>query len=325
MPSVARWHFVSMRLKEHFDAFLAYKKAEGLTDHTIREHKRFLTCLEPIGEKKLYELKRTDDVLVKAEGRKHGEFGEQRAICLLRLFLEYLEREGHQLPFKWEWLEVPYVREKDQYYLTPAEFEDFVGKMPDTFYGLRDRLLYELLWSTGLRIGEALAVEMKDINFEDKDIFVHTEKGGEGDKVYISQRLEFWMKKYLEKKESQERVHGECSHLFVNFWLGNMKRLDKINARKNLLAYRKKFGIIKKLDHPAFRRGFATNVIENGAHIKEVQYLCRHTSERTTLRAYVKFDKLKVRNIHNRIYSQEPKNYAIEALLKSVGSQNKDE
>jgi len=31
MPSVARWHFVSMKLKDHFSAFLAYKKAEGLT------------------------------------------------------------------------------------------------------------------------------------------------------------------------------------------------------------------------------------------------------------------------------------------------------
>src|ERR1700745_2916263 len=108
MPSVARWHFVSMRLKEHFGAFIAHKQAEGFTDHTIKEHKRFLTCLEPIGEKELYQLKRTDSVLVKAEGRKHGEFGEQRAICLLRLFLKYLEEDGHQLPFKWEWLEVPY-------------------------------------------------------------------------------------------------------------------------------------------------------------------------------------------------------------------------
>src|SRR3989344_323249 len=254
MPSVARWHFVSMRLKEHFSAFLAYKKAEGLSDHTIREHRRFLTCLEPIGEKELYQLKKTDDVLVKSEGRKHGEFGEQRSICMLRLFLQYLENEGHPMPFKWERLEVPYVREKDQYYLTPAEFEDFVGKMQDNFYGLRDRLLYELLWRTGLRIGEALGIDMKDVHFQDKDIFVHTAKGGEGDKVYISDRLEFWLKKYLEKKNG---LPDQSEALFVNYWLGDLKRLDKICARKRLLAYRKDFGIIKKMDHPSFRRGFA--------------------------------------------------------------------
>jgi site-specific recombinase XerD len=314
-----------MKLKEYFESFISHKKGDGLTDHTIREHRRFLTCLEPIGEKELYELKKTDSVLVKIEGRKHGRFGEQRAICLLRIFLQYMEDEGHQLPFKWERLEVPYVRENDQYHLKPAEFEDFVAKMPDTFYGLRDRLLYELLWSTGLRIGEALAIEMKDINFEDREIFVHTEKGGEGDTVYISDRLEQWMRKYLEKKKAQEAIYNPCSHLFVNFWLGDIKKLDKINARKNLLNYRKQFGIIKKLDHPSFRRGFATNIIEQGAHIKEVQYLCRHVSERTTLRAYVKYDKFKVRNVHNRIYSQEPKNYVLETLLKSVGNHSQDE
>ena len=53
--------------------------------------------------------------------------------------------------------------------------------------------------------------------------------------------------------------------------------------------------------------------------------MCRHVSERTTLRAYVKYDKIKVRNVHNRIYSQEPKNYALEALLKGVGNRTQDE
>lgn len=298
-----------MKLKEYFPLFIAYKKAEGQSKSTIKQYEWLFSCLDPIGDKELSELKKTDDVLIRVEGRKHGEFGEQRSIIVYRMFLRWLEDDGHTLPFKWEKVAIPNVREKDQYYLNPEEFEAFVEKIPDTFYGLRDRTLYELLWSTGCRIGEALAIDVKDIDFEKGEIFVHTEKGGEGDKVYISDRLAMWLAKYLDLKPKHEALF-----VIYNYMTGEPTRLSSASARKNLENYRKKFGIEKKLDHPSFRRGFATNNHEKGVNLKGVQYLMRHRSERTTLRSYVKFEKTKLKEIHNKVYSQAPKTHMVEVV-----------
>lgn len=302
-------------LKDYFDSFIAYKRADGQSHSTIKQYEWLLDCLKPLGVKEIEELKKTDDVLVKVEGRKHGEFGEQRAIIIYRMFLRWLEDEGHKLPFNWERIPVPHVREKDQYYLTPKEFDEFVEQMPETFYGLRDRTLYELLWSTGCRINEALAIDIKDIDFEKGEIFVHTEKGGEGDKVYISDRLARWLVTYLQKKPPHEA-------LFVNFWSGDPSRLSSASARKNLQNWRKKFNIKVKLDHPSFRRGFATNNHENGVNLKAVQYLMRHRSERTTIRSYIKFEKTKLKSIHNKVYSQAPKTEMVEMVNNLLEKKN---
>ncbi len=306
-----------MKLKEYFDSFISYKKADGQSLSTIKQYEWLLSCLDPIGDKELCELKKTDDVLVKIEGRKHGEFGEQKAIILLRMFLKWMEDDGHQMPFRWDRIPVPNVRDKDQYYLTPDKFEELVEKLPNNFYGLRDRTLYELLWSTGCRIGEALAIDVKDINLEKGEIFVHTEKKGEGDTVYISDRLAMWLSSYLDRKPKHEALF-----IIYNYSTGEPTRLSSSSARKNLLIYRDKFGITEDLTHHSFRRGFATHNHENGVNLKAVQYLMRHRSERTTLRSYIKFEKTKLKGIHNKVYSQAPKTEIVEIVDKIINRKN---
>ena len=74
-------------------------------------------------------------------------------------------------------------------------------------------------------------------------------------------------------------------------------------SNKRLLAYRKVFGITKKIAHKAFRTGIATYLMEQGANIKEVQVLCRHRSPRTTLKSYLKYQKTKVKEVHQSIFN----------------------
>ncbi len=200
------------KLKEYFEPFLLSRIGNGEIKNTICGYRRLLKCLKPLEEKEIFELKKNDDVFVRIEGRKHGVFGEQKSIVLFRSLLKFIEDEGIQIPFNWMRIEVPHPQEEsnDQHYLTESEFESFVERLPTTFYGLRDRTLYELLWSTGLRIGEAIKIDVCDIDFAegkpptDRYIFVHTEKGGLGNKVGISDRLERWLKTYLQKKPGHD-------------------------------------------------------------------------------------------------------------------------
>jgi site-specific recombinase XerD len=91
--------------------------------------------------------------------------------------------------------------------------------------------------------------------------------------------------------------------LFVVYQQG-IRRLTRCQARKNLAAYRDKFGVNKRVTHHLFRRRFCSLLLDKGATIKEVQYLARHKSERTTLRFYCKASKEKVRDVHKRIFNE---------------------
>lgn len=286
-----------MRLKDYFKPFLEYKRKQGCTEHTIREYKRFLSAFHnPITEKRVDELKLVDVAEVIEIGKLMGEYGPQRAVVVFRQLLKFLEDSGEKLSFNWTKIKVPIVREKEQDFLTEKEFEDFVIKLPNTFYGIRDRAIYETLWSTGLRIGEILSLKKDDLDFQNKEVKIKTLKSGDEGKVYFSERCISWLKKYLEMRTDN------CPALFV-IYCQEVRPLKKIQARKNLLNYRRKFGIKKKITHQAFRRSFCSLLLDKGATIKEVQVLARHRSERTTLRFYCKIEKMKAKEVHQRIFN----------------------
>jgi site-specific recombinase XerD len=290
---------INMKIKEKFGDFLVYLKKKGLTEHSIGEYKRFLygaLSHSVLTEKKIEDLKMIDVASVIEAGKVHGEYGPQRAVVVLRRYLKFLKNSGMKLPFDWRDIEVPKVPEKEQAYLTEEEFNSFVEKIPlNTLYGLRDRALYEILFSTGARIGEILSLNRSDIDWEKKEAKVKG-KGGDEGMIYFSDRSLEWLKKYLETRTD------DCSALFVTYHFDGIRPLSKVNARKHLLNYRKKFGIDKKITHHAFRRSFCSLLLDRGATIKEVQYLARHKSERTTLRFYIKVEKRKAKEVHQKIF-----------------------
>lgn len=287
-----------MSISSYFGLFLEYKQKQGVAEHTLLEYRRFLGIIEPaIGRKYLWQLKRTDREEVMALGAQHGYWGAQRAVSTLVNLLKFLEYSGKRLPFRSSDIMVPRVDAKEQFFLLPDQFEAFMEKLPDTFYGLRDRLLYELLWSTGVRIGEALAINVKDIDFEHRIITVQTEKHGEGNKVYISDRLEYWLKEWLKQRSDQNPA------LFIIYNLG-VRRLTPCMTRKNLDKYRTDLELPWPLTHRAFRSGFCNYVLNSEANIKEAQYLMRHRSPRTTLMWYAKVVRGQVSAVHQRIFSK---------------------
>lgn len=292
-----------MKLKDYFPNFLEYMRKEGLKEHTINEHRRFLYgalghC--PIKDKRIKDLKLTDRADVVEAGKVHGEYGPQRAVVTLRRFLKFLYDDGVRLPFNWEKIKVPPVGEKEQDYLTEKEFNEFVGKIPlNTLYGLRDRTLYEVLFSTGARIGEILSLKRDKINWPTREAKIKTEKTGDEGLIYFSERSLTWLKRYLDTRADNNAA------LFVTYHPEGIVPLFTVTARKHLISYRKKFEISKKITHHCFRRSLATLLLEEGATIKEVQYLMRHKSERTTLKFYTKVNKRKAKEVHQRILDKK--------------------
>jgi site-specific recombinase XerD len=152
----------------------------------------------------------------------------------------------------------------------------------------RDRALVEFLYSTGCRVSEVVNIDLNDVDFVHNSIVV-TGKGNKQREVYLSDRAEFWLENYL-----KERTDNETA-LFIG---KGVKRLCK----PGIEAMIKKIGIAAGVEnvHPhRFRRTLATNLLNKGMPIQEVQQILGHTKLDTTM-IYCKVDKNNVQAAHRK-------------------------
>ena len=153
---------------------------------------------------------------------------------------------------------------------------------------IRNRALIEFLYSTGCRVSEVSRVNIDDIDFEHKSLMVI----GKGDKqreVYITDKAMYWMKKYLSLR------NDTGTSLFVG---RKNNALQKAGIEAVVRKIGKKAGV-KKVHPHRFRRTMATNLINKGMAIQEVQQILGHEKIDTTM-IYCKVDKSNVQNSHKR-------------------------
>lgn len=150
----------------------------------------------------------------------------------------------------------------------------------------RDVAMIDLLASTGMRIGELVNLNQNDINFDERECVI-LGKGNKQRIVYFDARSKIHLQTYLAKREDTN------SALFVSLHLPHQRM--SINGIENRLkSLGKKVGIAKVYPHK-FRRTLATNAIDKGMPIEQVQKLLGHERIDTTLHyAMVKQSNVKI-------------------------------
>jgi site-specific recombinase XerD len=283
-----------MKLKEIFPAYLQHMKQMGMAGKTIQEHKRMLygSLSHSISEREISSLKVSDAASVLEAGRNHGLFGEQRSIVVLRQLLKYMHDDGMVTPFDWRDLAVPHVRRKPVEYLAVDEMEAFLNSLDlATIAGLRERALLEILFASGMRIGEACALNKKDIDWDKREALITNIKTKDIEKVYFTERSLEWLKRYLDARKD------DMPFLFVS----GRGRLLPVSSRNYLREHVKQTGFPKRVYHHIMRKSFCTALLQNGATIEAVRDLARHKSARTTLDFYVAVNKERTKGIHEAI------------------------
>ena len=286
-----------MKIKDAFEGYLTYRREMGMQPITIANDRKILygSFAHSISDRELSSLKMTDVADVIEAGRAHGEFGPQRSVSVLRKFFRYLEDSGQETPFDWRDVEVPHVPRKINEYLTKEELTKVMESFDLTqLHGLRTRALCEVLFSTGLRISEALSLDKRDINWETKEALVTNAKNGDQQSVLFTDRSLLWLKRYLDA-----RTDGE-PYLFT----AGKGRMPTVTARFYLRAHTLKLGIKKHIKNHIFRKSFVTHLIEKGADLAMVSSLARHRDVRTTLRFYAAVNKERSKDIHQEIMNE---------------------
>ena len=144
----------------------------------------------------------------------------------------------------------------------------------------RNRAILELLFATGMRISELVALNKRDLNDEGK-IFI-TGKGRKQRFVYLTERAKQHIDKYLSLRDDTQQA------LFIPT---KTRSKDKLNSRltpryiqERLKTYREKLRINLPTTPHSFRHGFATYLAEEGASPAAIQILLGHESLNTTTR-----------------------------------------
>ena len=149
----------------------------------------------------------------------------------------------------------------------------------DELLHLRDMALLELLYGSGLRISEALGLDVEDLRPSTGHVRVMG-KGGKERLVPLSDTSITALTRWLEVRGQMPPAHGERA-----VFLGRRgRRLDRRQAARMLEERRKEAGIQQHISPHDLRHSFATHLLEGGADLRAVQELLGHSRISTTQR-----------------------------------------
>lgn len=144
-----------------------------------------------------------------------------------------------------------------------------------TYVQKRDRTMFELMYSSGLRVGEVVNLKRSDINFDHSTLFIRLGKFGKDRIVPVSDTALYFLDKFFRRK----RVD---SYLFTTSKGSNKLSIGNVKAR--FYKYLKLAGIDKKgVTLHSIRHSTATHLLERGADLRYVQILLGHESITTTV------------------------------------------
>lgn len=225
-------------------------------------------------------------------------------LIALRAFLKFL-RKRDVVSLSPEKIELAKVGARDLDLVTAAELErllrapiDALAKAKDVCArqtALRDKAIFELLFSTGLRVSELCNLNV-DLDLT-RDEFSVRGKGEKIRVVFISPTAKTAVKEYLASRTDM----GEA--LFVD---GRPKKLHRISPRdvqRHLKGYAARAGITHKVTPHTLRHVFATDLLQNGADLRSVQALLGHANIATT-QVYTHVTDAHLREVHKQFHGK---------------------
>jgi len=288
--------------------FKDYLKFERLTlpntvDSYLRDLKKFKDFLKNKHIKNYCEISREQilDFLQSLYDKKQSESSISRILSTLRNFYKFLLIEKVCSKNLWVQVNNPLKPRKMPEILKVEEVENFLDNIPaDTKFGKRNRAMFEILYSCGLRVSEIVNLKMKNIDFEEEMLRFK----GKGEKeriVPIAKKGLNFLRKYQDESRHKINSKVQADYVFIN---RSGRKITRQGFWKILKKYAKKSGIGKNIYPHIFRHSFATHMVQRGADLRTVQELLGHSSISTT-EIYTNLDKDYIKKVYFKYHPRE--------------------
>ena len=256
--------------------FLSYIQVEkGLARHTLESYRRDLDRLQSWANslgKPITDLTRADLRRWIASLSREGlaPTSIARAVSATRGFFKFLMLDGHITSHPAEDLDTPQRFSYLPKFLTEDEINRLLAA-PDvsTEEGVRDRAVLEVMYATGLRVSEMVALKEADVDLLAGLIVCHG-KGSKERRVPLGKSAIHWLQQYAAVKAA----YGK--HTAPNVFLYRGKAFTRQIAWSMIKRHAEKVGI-KNVSPHTLRHSFATHLLQHGADSRSVQALLGHS------------------------------------------------
>lgn len=237
-----------------------------------------------------------------------------KGISALRSLYTFLVDEGVREDNPAVLLEIPKHSVPLPEVLSLEEVEAFFDAIPlDTSYGIRDRTLFELIYSCGLRISEAAELKTANVYLSEGLLRVH----GKGDRqrlVPIGEQAEYWLQYYLHEIRPLLMKSGTIAdRVFLSMRGSGLSRKSIWKRFKEICS---RAGIEAKVH--TLRHSFATHLLQGGADLRSVQELLGHADIATT-QIYTHVENEQLRRVHGALHPRGAESQQQDGTFHAVG------
>lgn len=275
--------------EEALVSFLAAKKIEGCSNRSISFYQTTLQKMFVNITKTYYSVTTEDIRLYLSQYQENNNISKSTIDNMRRIissFFSWLENEDYIVKSP-----ARRIRKVKTPKLVKETFsEESIELMRQNCKNPRDLAIIDLLYSTGIRVGELVRLDISDIDFSNKECIV-LGKGNKQRKVYFDAKTKIHLQQYIATRKDNNTA------LFVSLLSPyNRLKVSGVEIALRKIGERLEIGNV----HPhKFRRTLATKAIDKGMPIEQVQHLLGHSKIDTTLE-YAMVDDENVKISHKK-------------------------
>jgi site-specific recombinase XerD len=286
-----------MKLSDAIDQFLQHLELEkNRSLHTIESYahylNRFATWAEEQGvvdlnqvtEEQVLRFRQFLNRIEMKDGESLSKSTQNYHLIALRSWLKFLNRKGYEaIPA--DRIDLPKPDARQIQFLEHEELMRLLTQpKAASLKGKRDMAILYVLFSTGLRVSEIASLNREQVNLE-RGEFAVIGKGRKERIVFLSDEAKRFIEEYLSARRDDD------SALFIRMKdpvpeaeqeLDRTLRLSDRSIERIVKAHAKAAGITKTVTPHTLRHSFATDLLMNGANIRDVQAMLGHSSLNTT-------------------------------------------
>lgn len=297
-------------LNSYIEPFLEVLKLRNYASATIKSYRDHLTLfLRWCRESSVTDIRLiTTDYIreYQKDIMNHGLTPETVHLKLrsLKRFFEYMEETNQLLCNPADRIIFPNLGTRlPKHILTIAEMKRLL-ETPNTgmWYGIRDRAILEVLYSTGIRRAECVNLNVYDIDYDAGCLRVNNGKGAKDRIVPVGASALTWTKEYAQKIRPR---HADKQPNTRTLFLTNQGRAFTGTALGRLVGrYAKRSRLNKPVSAHTIRRSLATHMLQEGAHPQYVQRILGHATI-DTIEKYVRLTGADLKKTHKNTHPRE--------------------